>query len=46
MKMNIDGKFVNVNFWSFYKGYLLSWLLSIGIVFFVLWFIGVFVAKW
>ena len=45
MKITIDGKVCNVSFWSFYKGYLLSWLFSVVMIFFVLWIIGVFVLK-
>jgi len=44
MKFKIDGKYCEVSFWSFLKGYFLSWMfvvLSLTLIFFL---IGVFVA--
>ena len=44
MKFKIDGKICNVSFWSFFKGYLLSWGFLTLIVVLILYFIGVFIA--
>lgn len=44
MKIKIDGKECNMSFWSFLKGYVLSWLFLMGCMFVIAFLIGVFVA--
>lgn len=45
MKMKIDGKDVEVSFWSFLKGYICSWAFITALIGAILWIIGVLVAE-
>jgi len=44
MKIIIDDKVCDVEFFGFFKGYVLSWLLSMAIVFGFFFIIGVLIA--
>lgn len=40
MKVKIDGQYVNMSFWSFFKMYLLSWAIFTAFLFAILVIIG------
>ena len=44
MKVKMDGEYRDVSFWSFFKGYHLSWGLITIIMWAIFLFIGVFIA--
>jgi len=44
MRFKINGKYEEVAFLSFLKGWILSWAVVTGIIFFILVLIGVFLA--